>query len=96
MSQTVADEPGEDLVAQARQDSASRKGPFARLSLFLRQLIGARKKVVTPTRRELINYTIVVLVFVAIMMALVGGLDWVFGWIVVFIFGDPAASTTIG
>lgn len=96
MSQTVADEPGEDLVAQARQDRASRKGPFARLALFLRQVIGELKKVVTPTRRELINYTIVVLVFVAIMMALVGGLDWVFGWIVVFIFGDPAASTAIG
>jgi hypothetical protein len=30
------------------------------------------------------------------MMALVGGLDWVFGWIVVFLFGDPAASTAIG
>jgi preprotein translocase subunit SecE len=96
MSQTVADEPGEDLVAQARQDRAARKGPFARLSLFLRQVIGELKKVVTPTRRELINYTIVVLVFVAIMMALVGGLDWVFGWIVVFLFGDPAASTTVG
>jgi preprotein translocase subunit SecE len=96
MSQTVADEPGEDLVAQARQDRATRKGPFARLALFLRQVIGELKKVVTPTRRELINYTIVVLVFVAIMLALVGGLDWVFGWIVVFIFGDPAASTAIG
>jgi preprotein translocase subunit SecE len=96
MSQTVADEPGEDLVAQARQDRASRKGPFARLALFLRQVIGELKKVVTPTRRELINYTIVVLVFVAIMMALVGGLDWVFGWIVVFLFGDPAASTAVG
>jgi preprotein translocase subunit SecE len=96
MSQTVADEPGEDLVAQARQDRATRKGPFARLALFLRQVIGELKKVVTPTRRELINYTIVVLVFVAIMMAIVGGLDWVFGWIVVFLFGDPAASTAIG
>jgi preprotein translocase subunit SecE len=96
MSQTVADEPGEDLVAQARQDRASRKGPFARMALFIRQVVGELKKVVTPTRRELINYTIVVLVFVAIMMALVGGLDWVFGWIVVFLFGDPAASTGIG
>ncbi len=96
MSQTVADEPGEDLVAQARKDRATRKGPFARLALFLRQVIGELKKVVTPTRRELINYTIVVLVFVGIMMALVGGLDWAFGWVVVFIFGDPTASTAVG
>jgi preprotein translocase subunit SecE len=96
MSQSVADEPGEDLVAQARHDRASRKNPFSRLALFLRQVIGELKKVVTPTRRELINYTIVVLVFVAIMMALVGGLDWIFGWIVVFLFGDPTATTPVG
>ena len=92
MSQTVADEPGEDLVAKARQDRASRKNPFSRIALFLRQVFGELKKVVTPTRRELINYTLVVLAFVAIMMLLVGGMDWVFGWIVVFLFGDPAAS----
>ncbi len=96
MSQSVTDEPGEDLVAQARHDRASRKNPFSRLALFLRQVMGELKKVVTPTRRELINYTIVVLVFVGIMMALIGGLDWLFGWVVVFLFGDPAASTPAG
>jgi preprotein translocase subunit SecE len=36
---------------------------FARIALFVRQIIGELKKVVAPTRKELINYTLVVLVF---------------------------------
>ena len=52
---------------------------LARIAFFLRQVIGELKKVVTPTRKELINYTAVVLVFVVIMMALVTVLDLGFG-----------------
>ena len=44
------------------------------------------RKVVTPTWRELLSYTLVVLVFVVIMMALVTGLDQVFGRLVAWIF----------
>ena len=47
------------------------------------------KRIVTPTRRELLSYTGVVLVFVVIMMAIVGLLDWVFGMGVVWVFGNP-------
>ena len=50
--------------------------PFARIALFIRQVITELKKVVTPTRKELFSYTAVVLVFVIIMMAIVCGLDW--------------------
>ena len=47
------------------------------------------KKVVTPTRKELINYTIVVIAFVVIMMLLVWLLDRAFLWFTVFAFGTP-------
>ena len=96
MAQDVADEPGEDIVARAKKESAGKRNPFSRLALFVRQVIGELKKVVTPTRKELINYVLVVLVFVVIMMALVSGMDYIFGWGVVAVFGDPTMTSSAG
>ena len=90
MARNVIDEPSEDVVASAKKDRAERRGPFARFALFIRQVFAELRKVVTPTRRELFTYTAVVLVFVVIMMALVSGLDFGFGLLVSFLFGDPA------
>ena len=89
MARKIADEPSEDVVASAKTDSAAKRSPFGRLSVFFRQVVNELKKVVTPTRKELVNYTLVVLVFVVIMMALVGGLDTLFSLFVNFVFGDP-------
>jgi len=86
----VVDEPSEDIVANARAERAARKGFFARIALFLRQVVAELKKVTTPTRKELFRFTAIVLVFVVIMMALVTGLDFGFGWLVAFVFGDVA------
>lgn len=67
-------------------------GFFARIALFVRQVIGELKKVVAPTRKELINYTLVVLVFVAIMMLIVTLLDLAFGSAVNAIFGGTGVT----
>lgn len=88
MARKVIDEPSEDLVANAKKERAARRSPFARVALFLRQVLGELRKVVTPTRRELFSYTGVVLVFVVIMMAIVSGLDYAFSWLVSIVFGD--------
>jgi preprotein translocase subunit SecE len=85
------DDSGEDLVEKAKQDRASKKGPFGRIALFLRQVIDELAKVVTPTRKELVNYTFVVLVFVLIMMGIISFLDLFFGWGMAWIFGDGRA-----
>ncbi|NQX13217.1 preprotein translocase subunit SecE [Microbacteriaceae bacterium VKM Ac-2855] len=90
MAGKAIDEPSEDVVAIARQQRATRRNPFARIALFIRQVIAELKKVVTPTRKELVNYTLVVLVFVVVMMALVSFLDWVFAFVVTYVFGTPA------
>lgn len=82
------DVPSEDLVANAKSERARRRGPFARIALFLRQVMNELSKVVTPTRKELFTYTGVVLVFVVIVMALVAGLDFVFGLAVAYVFGN--------
>ncbi|WP_427015324.1 preprotein translocase subunit SecE [Pseudarthrobacter sp. P1] len=83
-----------DTAASSSQSRRAKKGTkpskaglFARIGLFVRQVLGELKKVVTPTRKELINYTLVVLVFVIIMMALVTVLDLAFGKSVLWIFG---------
>jgi preprotein translocase subunit SecE len=88
VARKVIDEPSEDVVATAKRERAERKNPFARIALFLRQVIAELKKVVTPTRRELLNFTGVVLVFVLIMMGLVWGLDQLFSWLVNWAFGN--------
>ena len=88
MASNVVDEPSEDVVAVARAERAARKGPFARIALFIRQVFQELRKVVTPTRRELLGYVGVVLVFVVLMMAIVWFLDIGFGWLVSWAFGD--------
>jgi preprotein translocase subunit SecE len=89
VARKIIDEPSEDVVANAKRDRASRRNPFARMALFIRQVIAELKKVVTPTRKELVSFTVVVLVFVIIMMALVWGLDQLFSWLVLLVFGTP-------
>ncbi|MFT4299744.1 MAG: preprotein translocase subunit SecE [Aeromicrobium sp.] len=54
---------------------------------FLRQVIAELRKVVWPTRPQVANYFVVVLVFVLVMMAIVAGLDFGFGKAMFKIFG---------
>jgi len=91
VARKIIDEPSEDVVANAKRDRAERRNPFARIALFIRQVLAELRKVVTPTRKELVSFTVVVLVFVIIMMALVWGLDQIFGWLVLYVFGTPGA-----
>jgi preprotein translocase subunit SecE len=67
------------------------RGFFARIALFLRQVVAELRKVVRPTRNELITYTTVCMVFVAVVMAYVAGLDIAFGKLVLLIFGGGGA-----
>jgi preprotein translocase subunit SecE len=55
--------------------------------LFLRQVIAELRKVVRPTRNELVTYTSVVLVFVLVVMLYVSVLDYGFGQLVLWAFG---------
>ena len=67
-------------------------GFFGRIALFFRQVIAELRKVVTPTRNELVKYTLVVLGFVIVMMALVYGLDMAFSWLTTQVFGVPGKT----
>lgn len=59
----------------------------ARFMRFLREVVDELRKVIWPTRKQMVTYTIVVVVFVAFIVALVAGLDWVFGKAMFALFG---------
>ena len=67
--------------------TTERLGLFGRISLFLRQVIFELKKVVWPTREQLVTYTAVVVVFVTIMGLIIAALDFAFVKLVLIIFG---------
>jgi preprotein translocase subunit SecE len=90
VARRLLDTPGEDVVAVAKLERQARRGPFARIALFLRQVVAELRKVVTPTRRELVTYTAVVLGFVVVMMAIVYVLDIGLSALVVFLFGGAS------
>ena len=78
-------EQGQETAARDRK--AKRPNVFKRLVRFLREVVAELRKVIWPTRKMLLTYTIVVLVFVAVMVALVFGLDYAFFQGVAFLFG---------
>ena len=59
----------------------------ARISLFYRQVIAEMRKVIWPTRKELVTYTTVVIAFVLVVIAYVTVLDFVFSKAILGIFG---------
>jgi len=66
----------------------ARRGIFFRLINFIREVVAELRKVIWPTRKELITYTAVVVVFVSIMLTVVGLLDYGFAKVVLWVFGN--------
>ena len=85
MTQTSTD----DRPSTPRRGGASAAPGKRRISvaLFIRQVIAELRKVVRPTRSELITYTTVVMVFVVVVMAYVSALDIGLGKLVLLVFG---------
>ncbi|BAJ75428.1 preprotein translocase subunit SecE [Microbacterium testaceum StLB037] len=86
------DEAKGEVVADRGAPREKKLNFFARIALFIRQVFTELRKVVTPTRQELIKFTAVVLGFVVVMMALVYGLDLLFVWLTSAVFGVPSTA----
>jgi len=65
----------------------ARRSLVARIAMFYRQVVAELRKVVWPTRSQLITYTSVVLVFVAFIITIVSLFDLGFGQLVLKVFG---------
>jgi preprotein translocase subunit SecE len=80
----------EDVVERAKADQVAKRNIVGRVVLFFKQVLGELNKVTKPTFAELRNYTGVVLAFVAVVMAIISFLDWLFYQGVVFVFTPTA------
>lgn len=79
-------------TADSHENGAEKTpGFFGRIFQFLREVIAELKKVTTPTGKELVQYVIIVLLFVAFMLLLISGLDYLFGQGSFWIFGNGVA-----
>lgn len=78
-----------DTAAPSKAAATRKRGLHAVL-LFVREVIAELRKVVSPTRPELIRYTGTVLMFVAVVIVMVIGVDFVFGTISTLLFTGKA------
>jgi preprotein translocase subunit SecE len=77
---------------KAVKNKDRKKGFLGRVLLYVRQVVAELRKVVTPTRSELVRYTLTVIAFVAFMILLVTVLDFAFGWLSTELFKAPPAD----
>jgi preprotein translocase subunit SecE len=83
------------MATQTRGQSAERRSGSGRSAkrdrttpaLFTRQVVAELRKVIWPTRRELVTYTTVALVFIIIMSTIVLTLDYGFTKLMFWVFG---------
>ena len=71
----------------AKSGRPAKKSERTTPAVFLRQVIAELRKVIWPTRKELVTYTTVAIVFILVMMGLITGLDTGFTWLVTKLFG---------
>jgi len=88
---TAIDEPTPE-PSLATDGKGAKKPPKGRgrirgIGRLYREVVAELRKVIWPTRRELIGYSTVVLAFVTAMVLLVAGLDFVFTKAVLAVFG---------
>ena len=68
-------------------DTEKKPGFCARMSRSIRDMKGELKKVVWPSKKQIINNTMVVLAAVAVSAIFIGGLDSVLGLVIRFALG---------
>ena len=64
-----------------------RRNPIAYVINYLREVIGELRKVIWPNRKQMVTYTMVVLVFLAFMVTLIGLVDLGVAKVVMMVFG---------
>ena len=70
------------------KNDVRRTGLVGVIGRFFREIISELRKVIWPTRRELLTYTTVVIVFVTIIATIVALLDYGFAKGILFSFGN--------
>lgn len=75
-------------MAKTREtEKAAKPNVFMRIGLFIKQIIDELRKVVTPTGKELLTWSVAVFVFVLLLMLFVTSMDFGLGKLVLWLFG---------
>lgn len=61
---------------------------LGKIGRFIREVVAELRKVIWPTRKELVTYSVVVVFFIAVMMTIIAGFDYGFASAVQWVFGD--------
>ncbi len=83
----MSENKGAATPKRAAATTVKQPNMFARFSRFLREVVAELRKVIWPTKNQMVTYTIVVIVFLVFMVALVGVLDLLFAKGVLAVFG---------
>lgn len=67
--------------------SGSSRNPFLFVLNYFRQVVAEMKKVIWPNRQQMVNYTIVVLIFLTFMTVLIGLVDLGLAKLMLLVFG---------
>jgi preprotein translocase subunit SecE len=80
---------GVDTKAKTAKKAAEgpSRNPFTFVWNYLLQVVAELRKVIWPNRKQMINYTAVVLVFLAFMVGLIGLVDLGLAKLVMLVFG---------
>jgi preprotein translocase subunit SecE len=70
-----------------KNTDSKRVNPFTFVWNYLKQVVAELRKVIWPNRKQMVSYTTVVLVFLAFMVALIGGVDLGLAKLVSLVFG---------
>ena len=78
---------GDGKKPKAAKKSGPSRNPIAFVITYLKQVVAELRKVIWPNRKQMVSYTTVVLIFLAFMVALIGGVDFGFAKLITLVFG---------
>ena len=76
--QGALDADGEPVRTRSQPATARPKEERASAGQFVREVRGELRKVAWPSRAEVVNYSLVVLVTIVVITTMIAGLDWGF------------------
>jgi preprotein translocase subunit SecE len=85
-ARALPDRPERRVIAPEEE----RQAFGARIGEYFREVRNELVKVAWPPRSEVINYSTVVLVTLVVIVLVIFGLNWMFGHLVIWLYGRPA------
>ena len=86
-AETTKNGDGKKPKAAKKTKTGPSRNPIMYVINYLKQVVTELRKVIWPNRKQMVSYTTVVLIFLAFMVALIGGVDFGFAKLITLVFG---------